>query len=249
MVLWWIVASVLAVSAVSLVGILMLFLRDKTFHSLLVYFVSFAAGALLGAAFFNLLPEGVEEIGVQSAMLFALVGIVVFLVIEKFLHWYHRHRHYCPREKPKPEPFTYLNLIGDGAHNFVDGAVIAATYMSDVSLGILSTIAIMAHEIPQEIGDFCLLVYGGFSKNKALAYNLFGALTAVVGALATYYFLDPVSVAALVPFAAGGFIYIACADLVPEMHKEKESKKSAITFASFIFGIVIIFLASVFLKG
>src|SRR3989338_4354942 len=219
-----ILASVLIVSLVSILGIL-IFLKQKTLNKILFYLVSFAAGTLLGAAFLDLLPEVIEEGFGQSIPIFILLGILAFFILEKFLYWHHHH---TDHEHEEVHAFTYLNMIGDGLHNFLDGVVIAASFMTDTSLGIVTTIAIIAHEIPQEIADFSILIYGGFSKMKALVYNFLTALTAMMGAVLTYFFSSAIegSHSYVAAFAIGGFVYIAGTDLIPEIQKEKDAKKS-----------------------
>jgi len=179
-----ILIAVFLVSAVSLFGIL-IFLKRKMISRFLFFLVSFAAGTLLGVAFLDLLPEIVEEGFSEAIPVFILAGILSFFVLEKFLHWHHHH---TEEKKHEVHSFTYLNIIGDGIHNFLDGAVIAISFMTNTALGISTTIAIIAHEIPQEIADFSVLIYGGFSKTKALVYNFLTALTAVMGAVLTYFF-------------------------------------------------------------
>jgi len=238
-----IVISVIIVSLVSLIGIVTLASR-KGLNKILRILVSFAAGSMAGAAFLVLLPEAVETGASQSVFGFMLLGIIIFFILESFLHWYHCHKGDC-----KAHRFTYLNLIGDGLHNFIDGAVIAASYLVSLPLGVVTTIAVIFHEIPQEIGDFCILVYGGFSKRKALLYNLLSGLTAVVGALFVYFFKFGIGnySALLVAFAAGSFIYMATADLIPELHKETKIKKSALQLVLFLLGVILIwFVGTVF---
>lgn len=223
-------AAVFAVSAISLAGAVFA-LKEKVLNKVLFALVSFSAGAMLGAAFFNLLPEA-SHAGV-NIFAYALAGILVFFVLEKFVYWRHCHAGRC-----EVHPFTYLSLVGDGIHNFIDGVIIAASFISDVSLGIVSTIAVAAHEIPQELGDFGVLVYGGFTRGKALKYNLLSALTAVAGTVITYlFFTTPGSVAFFLPFAAGGFIYIASTDLFPELHKEMALDRSLVQLALLALGI------------
>jgi len=250
MVLEQIVAASIIVSLISFVGVLTLAMRDDLLHSLLFVFVSLAAGTLLAAAFFHLIPESIEMTGVGHTMQLAVAGIVMFLIIEKFLHWHHHHKHHHVGDKDE-QPFTYLNLIGDGIHNFIDGSVIAVSFLTDTGLGIVSTLAIIAHEIPQEIGDFSLLIYGGFTKKKAIIFNFLTALTALVGAVVTFYLYAyiPGLIAFLIPLAAGHFIYIACVDLVPELHKERNVKKSAMQMAGFLAGILLIVALGTILEG
>ncbi|MDO8339582.1 MAG: ZIP family metal transporter [Candidatus Burarchaeum sp.] len=241
MVLEQIIIATLIVSLMSFVGIVTLALKDRLLHSLLPLFVSFSAGTMLAAAFFDLIPESLAGASVRYTMEVLVLGIVMFFVIEKFLYWHHHHKHHHKGERGEM-PFTYLNLIGDGVHNFVDGTIIAASFLTNSAVGITTTMAIMAHEIPQEVGDFSLLIYGGFTKQKALLFNFISALAALAGALLTFYVseLVPGLVGFLVPLAAGNFIYMACVDLVPEMHKEVEPKKSAMQLVAFVLGLVVI---------
>ncbi|MFH0832811.1 MAG: ZIP family metal transporter [Candidatus Aenigmatarchaeota archaeon] len=231
-----IVISVMVVSVVSLIGIVTLATR-KSIDKILRIIVSFAAGSMAGASFLVLLPEAIETGSSQSIPFFVLLGIIAFFILENFLHWYHCHKGHC-----KVHRVTYLNLIGDGLHNLIDGMAIAASYLISFPLGITATIAIIAHEIPQEIGDFGILLYGGFSKKKALFYNFLSALTALIGAAFVYLFRFGIVNynALLVAFAAGTFIYMSMADLVPELHKEENISKSALQLILFLFGVLLI---------
>jgi zinc and cadmium transporter len=255
-VLAYILLSVILVSLVSLVGVLALVLRPVLLNNILFILVSFAAGAMLGAAFLDLIPEAIEhaaESGHAGDIFgYVLLGIVVFFVLETFLYWYHCHGGKCERHthatahgkghKHAKLPVTYLNLIGDGVHNFLDGVIIATSYLVSIPLGIVTTLAVVFHEIPQEIGDFGILIYGGFSRMQALTYNFFSALTAVAGAVIAYYFAATVEhfTEWLVPFAAGGFIYIATVDLLPELHQTQNFKRAATQLAVFLLGIGVI---------
>jgi len=235
--------SVFIVSVVSFVGILTICIKEEKLEKLLLYFVAFSAGGLLGGAFFHLLPEAVEKFGFEvSVSFFILLGIVVFFVLEKMIHWRHCH---IPTSDKHPHPFAYTNLLGDSIHNFIDGLIIGASYLTNISLGIIATFAVILHEIPQEIGDFGVLVYGGFSRRFALFINFLTALTAFLGlicAFASYSVIENFTFF-LVPFAAGGFIYVASTDLMPELHKSCfETKKSFAQLLMLIFGMVIIFL-------
>jgi len=228
-----ILAYVVVVSLVSLIGILFVGLKEALVGRILMVLIGFASGTLIGAVFFDLLPESFEKTG-HGIWQYVVIGIVFFFIMEKFLYWRH-----CHDEKCLVHNFAYLNLIGDGVHNFVDGAVIAANFLSLYSLGITTTLAVLFHEIPQELGDFGVLLYGGFGKKKALTYNFLSALTAVAGALVTYYLASQVQGLAqlLVPFAAGGFIYIAATDLMPELHKRTQAKESLIQLLTILTGI------------
>jgi zinc and cadmium transporter len=255
----YILFSVLIVSLVSLVGIITLVLRPKFLERILFALVSFAAGAMLGAAFLDLLPEAIGHApdGVFPAV---LAGIVVFFVVETFLYWYHCHSGRCERHthvsashalghKHIKMPFTYLNLIGDGVHNFLDGVIIATSYLASIPLGIVTTLAVIFHEIPQEIGDFGILVYGGFTRTQALFYNFLSAVMAIAGAVIAYFFAAAVEhfTEWMVPFAAGGFIYIAAVDLLPELHQTQRFQKAVVQLAFFLLGIgVMWFLTQTF---
>ena len=241
MVLEQIILASFVVSLVSFVGVLTLVMKDKLLHSLLFVFVSFAAGSMIAAAFFDLMPESINASGIENTMALAVAGIVLFFIIEKFFFWHHHHKHHHEGDTNE-KPFTYLNLIGDGVHNFIDGTVIAASFMASPATGIVSTFAIIAHEIPQEIGDFSLMIYGGFSYRKALLFNFITALTALIGAIATFFLLPliPGLTNMLLPIAAGNFIYVACVDLVPELRKEIDGKKSVAQLAAFLGGIIVI---------
>ncbi len=211
-----ILLSVLLTSIVSLVGILTLALRQSALRKLLKGLVAFASGTLLATAFIDLLPEAIEQNA--PAMGFALLGIVMFFTIEGVVRWHH-----CHDEKCEVHPFTYLNLLGDGVHNFIDGAIIAAAYLTNFELGVVTTFAILLHEVPQEISDFGILIYGGFSRRKALTFNFLTSLASFGGAGAALLFSPVIEelVPALLGLAAGGFIYIATTDLMPELQRSE----------------------------
>lgn len=229
--------AVIIVSLISLVGVFALSIRQEKLEKFLIYLVSLSAGTLFGDAFIHLIPEAYEgNDGSLAISLYILSGIVAFFMMEKFVHW--QHCHHIPSER-HPHPFSYSILIGDGLHNFIDGMIIAAGFVVSVPLGIATTIAVVFHEIPQEIGNFGSLLYGGFSKMKALLFNFLTALTAIAGALVVLIInFDTVEITNfLVPFAAGGFVYVAGSDLIPELHKNTEPKKSFWQLATFIMGI------------
>jgi len=239
-----ILASVTAVSLVSFVGIFFIGLKEAIVGRILMSLVGFASGSLIGAAFFDLIPEAADS--GQAIWLYIVVGIVFFFIMEKFLYWRHCHDETC-----QVHNFAYLNLIGDGVHNFVDGALIAASFLVSASLGFTTSLAVVFHEIPQELGDFGVLLYGGFGKKKALAYNFLSAITAVIGALVTFFLASYVQGLAqpLVPFAAGGFIYIAATDLMPELHKKTQMKDSAIQLFTLVSGIALMFAIDLLLPA
>ena len=230
------------VSLISLIGIFFIGMKQDTLTKVIKYLVSFAVGGLLGGAFFHLLPESVES-GNPSIFVYVLSGIMIFFLIEKFLHWRHCHKGHCDAHT-----FTYLNLIGDGIHNFIDGMIISASFVTDMRLGVITTLAVAAHEIPQEIGDFGILVYGGFSKSKALLFNLLSALTAMVGAVIAYFSFSQIVwlKEVLIPFTAGGFLYIALVDLIPELHKEAGKGNIALQFITMIGGLLLMWLLKIY---
>ena len=249
MILAYILVSVLLVSLVSFVGVITLYLRPKLLDKILFALVSFAAGALIGAAFLDLLPESLEKNG-EAIFFYALLGIIVFYIIETFLYWYHCHYgHHHHHKHHRVQPFTWLNLFGDGVHNFVDGMIVAAAYLANIPLGIATTFAVVLHEIPQELGDFGILIFGGLSRGKALFFNFISALTAVLGALFVYFFSAYIGNLSgfLVPFAAGGFIYIASADLLPELHKERNINRAFVQLFFFLLGVAILWAMKFFI--
>lgn len=232
-ILIYILLATIIVSLISLIGIIFIGIKQETFDKVIEYLVSFAIGGLLGGAFIHLLPESIE-LGNIAVCEFVLSGIIIFFIIEKVFHWRHCHRGHCD-----VHAFAYLNLLGDSIHNFVDGLIIAGSFVVDIKLGIVTTMAVLIHEIPQEMGDYGILVYGGFSKVKALIFNLFSALTAIVGGIIGYYTSEKIEWLKyyLIPFTAGGFIYIALVDMIPELHKKNEGIKSAIQFLCIFMGL------------
>ncbi len=236
--------SIVIISLISFTGALMLSFRKQILDKLSLFLVSFGVGALMGDAFIHLLPEAIDEgIGATRFGTFALLGIFIFFTIEKFLRWQHRHvfsnieegQHYHPYVKP----YVWMNLVGDGLHNFIDGMVIAGTYLVSIPLGITTTIAVATHECAQEIGDFAILIKGGLSKTKALLYNFLSALTAILGGVITLALGSQVSQLSLflIPFAFASFTYIAMATLIPELHHEDTPHKLAAQACGILLGI------------
>jgi len=245
MVLFWSLASTFIVSLISLVGIFTLAIKDNLLHKVLFCLIGFSAGALIGSAFLHILPECLENSKSTTVFSYLILGIIIFFIMERFLHWRHCHEEgVC-----KTHAFTYLTLVGDGFHNFIDGMVIAASFVVSFQLGLVTTLAIILHEIPQELSDFAVLVYGGFTKKKALLFNFASALMAMIGALAGYFINDYIQGFSnfILPLTAGGFIYIATSDLIPELHKENDLKRSMAAFSAFLLGIVFMALAKKFL--
>ena len=244
--LLYILLATFIVSLISFVGVITLALTKKLLNKILLVLVGLSAGALMGGAFLHLLPEAAEASEGLNVYLFVLVGFILFFLIEKVLHWRHCHKGECD-----VHTFRYMNLVGDSIHNFIDGMILAASFVVSIPLGVTTTIAISAHEIPQEIGDFGVLLYGGFSKKKAIILNFCVALTAVMGGLIGYFLTSYVEniVVFIIPFAAGGFIYIAATDLVPEIRKELDMKKYMVTLVIFICGILRMWATKIVFEG
>ncbi len=238
------IIATLIVSLSSLVGILFLAFNEKKLKQILLIFLGFSAGTMIGGAFFHLIPESIEVLKTNKTSIFVLIGFSIFFLIERILHWHHCH------EAPGTcniHTLSYMNLIGDAVHNLIDGMLISAAFVANINIGISTTIAVLAHEIPQEISDFGVLIYGGFSKFKALMYNFASALVAIFGAIIGYFISSTNGFEMfLLPFTAGGFIYISCADLIPEIHKEPKLSKSLISFFLFIIGVIFMYLLKFF---
>lgn len=231
--------SILFVSLLSFVGIIELFFKEKKLKKILIYFVGFAAGAMLGDVFFHLIPSLFDGEGFNTKFsFFILGGILLFFVMEKSLSW--RHCHELPG-KEEVLPFAYTNLIGDGIHNFIDGMIIASSYLTSLSVGIATTLAVVLHEIPQEIGDFGVLLHSGLSKTRALFLNFFSALFAFLGGLFVLFFyqFSKGATGFIISIAIGGFVYVAGSDLIPELHKNNRFEKSLIEILAFLIGLAL----------
>ncbi len=248
MTLLYIILATLTVSLISFIGVLGLALSKKQLDKVLLILVALAGGGLLGGAFLHLIPEAIHEIGheheqMELIFLLVLAGFLLFLLIEQGLHWHHCHsgdhgNKACVDHAHK-KPMSKLILFGDAVHNLIDGLIIAASFMVNPVVGVVTTIAVALHEIPQEIGDFGVLVYGGFKRMKALLFNFFSGLTAVLGGILGYLFAEASESAVLylLPIAAGGFIYIAASDLVPEIKHGERGGRMILHFSVFVLGI------------
>jgi len=233
----YIFASVFVVSLISLVGIIALAVKIEKLKKALMFLVSFSAGSLIGGSFLHLLPELIEEEKFNLNSSFYIIGgILLFFVLEKILHWRHCH---IPTCDDHPHHLAAINLVGDGLHNLLDGIIIATAFFINPTTGIATTIAVILHEIPQEIGDFGVLIYAGLSKFKAIIYNLLSALTAILGAALAIIFQNTMEnfIDIAVPLTIGGFIYIATADLIPELKKETSVISSLKQFIGIILGV------------
>ncbi|MFZ2189571.1 MAG: ZIP family metal transporter [Candidatus Magasanikiibacteriota bacterium] len=242
------ILSVIVVSLISLIGLASISLKEDRLRKILIYLVSFSAGALLADAFIHLLPEAVEESGFTlQVSIYILLGIGLSFVMEKIIHWHHCHHTHsnkCLEEHHNHAhivPFAKMNLIGDTVHNFIDGLIIGGSYLVSIPLGLATTFAVILHEIPQEIGDFGILLHGGYTRKKALFLNFITGLTAVLGAVVAILVsgIIPHLTEFLIPFAAGSFIYIAGSDLVPELHKETNARKSTLQLLISILGVFV----------
>ncbi len=240
MILLYTIISVLIVSVLSLVGILTISINHKRLDQIIHYLVSFAVGSLLGGAFVHLIPETIAKTGNLSIFtaIHISFGILIFFSLEKFVRWRHCHNIDCDEHSTHLVP---MNLFGDALHNFIDGLIIGTSYLVGIPVGIATTLAVAFHELPQEIGDFGVLLQGGLSKRKALLFNYLTALTALIGGILAvmigprvFMFVD-----ALIPITAGGFIYIACSDLIPELHRNDKPSQSLLQILCIILGIAV----------
>ena len=240
-VLLWIVLGGVLMSALSLSGALTLVFSEATLQRLLLPMVAFAAGALIGGALFFMLPEALETASPRLPLISVAAGFSGFFALEQFLH-----RHHCHSGSAEcRRPVTYLILAGDALHNLLDGVAVAAASLADPRLGLATWVAVAAHEIPQEIGDFAVLLHGGWSKGRALAFNLASALAFLVGGVLTYFASSIAQVDVLVPFAAGAFLYIGASDLVPEVNRERAGRRNLTHFLSFVLGLALLLVLAV----
>lgn len=232
--------AVSLVSLISLIGVIALSAKSDMLDRILFFLVSFSAGAILGAAFFDLLPEALEIAQTSLVFPYLALGFVVFFFLERSIYWYHGHGHKHEGDGVVKR-YVYLNIIGDCIHNLLDGMVITTAFLLNIPLGIAATIAVVFHEIPQEIGDFGILVFGGFSKRRALLFNFLSALPAFTGLILAVILMEIEGFAGLLTaLSAGGFIYIAASELLPEIRKEKVFNRSVLQYLAFIGGLLMI---------
>ena len=231
--------SVIIISLVSFFGVLTIVFKQYYIKGFLLFMVSFAAGTLLGGVFLHLLPELIAEHGFSLKLgLNIIAGILIFFVLEKIIHWRHCH---LSGTRDHTHSLAIMNLVGDGVHNFIDGVLIAGSYMLSIPVGLATTVAVIFHEIPQEMGDFGVLLHAGMKVKKALIFNFLSALTAVLGVLFILALgIDPdTTVEVIIPITIGGFLYIANTDLIPELHKDVAVKNSIIQLISFLVGVAL----------
>jgi len=244
----WLISltSVILVSLLSLVGALTLFFKDRKFKLLVEFLVALSAGALLGDAFLHLLPDIASDFpGSSLGYFLVLLGLILFFVLEKFLRWGHCHELEDEHDHHGAnKPLGSMTIVADSFHNFLDGIIIGASYLASVPLGVATTIAVILHEIPQEFGHFGILLHAGYSRSKALLYNLLSATVAILGTLIVLWLGESVGelVKYVLPLAAGGFIYIAGSDLVPELNKTTSPQRSLFQFVALILGMALMAL-------
>lgn len=249
----YIILFTLVGSVFSLIGGVFLLFNEKKTLKYSHFLAAFAAGTLLGTVFFDLLPEALnssEELSLGiDIFIWTLAGILGFFLLERFIHWFHHHQHDYEEEPVKPT--VPLIILGDSVHNFIDGVVIAATFLVNIPLGIVTTLAVAAHEIPQEIGDFGILLHKGLRRKKVLLVNIFSALTAVVGALIAFWVGERIeaSLPILLAITAGFFIYIAASDLIPEIHHENRKGFAVVETALMFAGVATIWVFITLLEG
>ncbi|MEK7574589.1 MAG: ZIP family metal transporter [Patescibacteria group bacterium] len=245
----YILISTFLISLIAFIGAVILFLKEEFLDKILLILVSFAAGALIGSAFLHLIPEAIEKAGAEESsvlkiFLFLLFGFCAFFILENSIKWHHHHAKEHPEIFSEATHFSYLILISDGVHNFIDGLIIAGSFIVSAPLGFITALAVALHEIPQEIGDFGILIYSGFKRSKALFLNFLSASAIIFGGIFGFFLSGKMGNAMifLLPFAAGSFIYIACSDLIPEIKRKVNPRKSLIHFFVFLLGIAVMFL-------
>lgn len=241
--------AVTIVSLLSLLGAFFITFQRKLLDSLTTYLLAFSSGILLGTTFYDLIPEGFKFLQ-NEVFTWVIAGIVTFFILEKIIHW-HSHIGHRDEEMSTKTHVAVLTLVGDGIHNFLDGAIIGVTFLTSIPLGIATTIAVIAHEIPHELSDFFLLIYGGLSNKRALWYNFLSGLTSILGTIIIFIFSKDILVISpfLIGFGAGNFLYIAASDLIPELHQKHNATVSVIQTVILILGIVLMWTASLYLKG
>ena len=243
--LFYIIIFTFIGSILSLVGSFFLLIKRDITESFSNHLVNFAAGVLIAVAFLDLLPEASGLVGESNIFLPVLLGFISFFFAERFIQWFHYHHGHGQKSN------VLLILVGDGVHNFIDGVAIAASFLISVPLGITTSLAVAAHEIPQEIADMGVLLSGGLSKSKALFYNFLSALTALLGAMLAFFFASMIEpyLYVFLALTAGFFIYIAASDLIPELHEEFAKNRKFSPVLMFVLGILLVFAFGKFFKG
>lgn len=247
----WIIVFTLIGGVLSVACAALLLLVPEDHHPrILPHGVSFALGALLSVAFLDLLPDALTTAGsehIKSLLATVLMGILGFFLLEKLLIWRHCHADHCETHSGDHfhQPAGTLIVVGDAIHNFVDGILIAAAFLTDINLGIITSLAVAAHEIPQEVGDFAILLQSGYGRGKALAYNLLSSLATMVGGILAYYSLEHIHgwLPYILALAASSFIYIAVADLIPSLHQKTTARAAFQQISLIVAGVLVIYWA------
>lgn len=268
--------SIFLIGCLSLIGLFLVSVKEKTLDGILFILVAFATGTILASALFDLIPESIhhleelidEGFPITESYVFGFIilGYVAFFVLERFIYWFHGHAHQKEneyvcydnltegmsenvKERGKVRNFVLLNLIGDGLHNFLDGVIIMVAFLTGYVNGLVVSLAVLFHELPQEVGDFGILLYGGFTKKKALGFNFLSAMIAMLGGLFAFILVANLEIFKFffLAFSGGGFLYLATTELMPELLKQKKLKKSVIQSLVFICGILLIISLVLFL--
>lgn len=238
----WIVLTGIMMSLIALVGTVTFVLKESTLHRIIMPLVALSAGSLLGGAFFHMIPASLNDMDdVHIVFVWLLLGFTSFMVLEQILHWHHCHQAFNDCK----QPLSYLILIGDGLHNFIGGIAIAGIFLMDIRLGQTAWLAAVAHEIPQELGDYGVLIHGGWSRKKALLFNMLSALSYLLGGILVYLVSFKINIDFLIPFAAGNFIYIGATDLIPEVNKQNHSRGNIMNTGIFILGLCMMWIIKV----
>lgn len=237
-------------SLFSTIGGIFLLLKRRSTEKISHLLISFAAGTLIGTAFFDLLPEALENSEANTILIFSLSGFLLFFLLERFVHWTHHHPHHHPHDEKGERPTVALIIFGDSFHNFIDGIVIAATFLVNIPLGIVTALAVAAHEIPQEIGDFAIMLKKGLKPKKVLLFNLISSLTAIIAAILTYYFGNSLKqfLPVIIALTAGFFIYISASDLIPEIHEKNKRGFAFLETCMLFLGVISIYVLVSFLE-
>lgn len=240
-------ASVIIVSCIPLIAGAIVFSHQKISNAVFIL-ISVSIGALFGDVFIHLLPALFKEARSINISLYIIIGIIFFFVFEKFLHWRHEHHAHNEQCGERILPVGYISLASDGLHNFIDGIVITVSFLVSMPVGIATTLAVILHEIPQEIGDIGILLHAGFSKKKALLFNFYSGLLAIGGAIGALIIAEQIQtvIPAILAFTAGSFIYIAGSDLLPELHKTTNPRHSFLQLFGIIIGIALMLLLLIF---
>jgi len=244
------IISVIVVSLVSILAVIPLLIQKKISEKTLLFLLSISVGVLLSTVFIHFLPEIVSQDYTLKIALYILLGFLLMFILEKFIHYHHNKKcENCDCGHAHAYHLAPVNLIGDSIHNFIDGVIIAGSYAVNVVVGVTATISIIFHEVPQELADFGILLYSGFSKKKALMFNFLSALTSILGVIVGFVLLNKLNgfTAFVIPFAAGNFLYIAASNLLPQLHRHCNLKDTFIHLFAIILGIFIVVLISVFM--